>query len=116
RKPFSGCLFFVDFEFMIVSEPEQKDYTMTALLQRLNSITEKTSSALPVYLMMTKLDKLDGFKEYVHSSSLKTRIEFLSIPLKEAKGVLTEYYLDSFHNLVKVLESNALDASANSTD
>ncbi len=24
--------------------------------------------------------------------------------MKEAKGVLTEYYLDSFHNLVKVLE------------
>ncbi|MEF1268315.1 type VI secretion system membrane subunit TssM, partial [Vibrio campbellii] len=23
RKPFSGCLFFTDFEFMIVSEPEQ---------------------------------------------------------------------------------------------
>ncbi|ABU73751.1 type VI secretion system membrane subunit TssM [Vibrio campbellii] len=116
RKPFSGCLFFTDFEFMIVSEPEQKDYTITALLQRLSSISEKTSSALPVYLMMSKLDKLDGFKEYVHFSSLKTRVEFLSIPLKEAKGVITEYYRDGYRNLVKVLESNALDASANSTD
>nr|MBN8156935.1 hypothetical protein [Vibrio vulnificus] len=42
--------------------------------------------------------------------------EFLSIPLKEAKGVITEYYRDGYRNLVKVLESNALDASANSTD
>ncbi|EDP59291.1 type VI secretion system membrane subunit TssM [Vibrio sp. AND4] len=116
RKPFSGCLFFTDFEFMIVSEPEQKDYTITTLLQRLSSISEKTHSALPVYLMMSKLDKLDGFKEYVHFSSLKTRVEFLSIPLKEAKGVITEYYRDGYRNLVTVLESNALDASANSTD
>lgn len=116
RKPFAGCLFFIDFEFLIVSEPEQKDYTMTALLQRMTSISEKTSSALPVYLMMSKLDKLDGFKEYVHFSSLKTRVEFLSIPLKEAKGVITEYYKDGYRNLVKVLESNALDSSANSTE
>ncbi|KIP65230.1 type VI secretion protein IcmF [Vibrio harveyi] len=116
RKPFAGCLFFIDFEFLIVSEPEQKDYTMTALLQRMTSISEKTSSALPVYLMMSKLDKLDGFKEYVHFSSLKTRVEFLSIPLKEAKGVITEYYKDGYRNLVKVLESNSLDSSANSTE
>ncbi|MHC6802047.1 type VI secretion system protein, partial [Vibrio antiquarius] len=116
RKPFSGCLFFIDFEFMIVSEPEQKEYTITSLLGRLSTINSKTSSALPVYLIMSKLDKLDGFKEYMHFSSLKTRVEFLSIPLKEAKGVFSEYYRDSYRNLVKVLESNALDASANSTD
>lgn len=116
RKPFAGCLFFIDFEFMIISESEQKDYTITALLQRLNSINEKTASALPVYLMMSKLDKLDGFKEYVNFSSLKARVEFLSIPLKEAKGLLTEYYRDAYRNLVKVLESNALDASSSSTD
>ncbi len=67
-------------------------------------------------MMMSKADKLDGFKEYVHFSSLKTRVEFLSIPLKEAKGVITEYYRDGFRNLVKVLETNALDASANSAD
>ncbi|NVD06240.1 type VI secretion system membrane subunit TssM [Vibrio sp. JPW-9-11-11] len=116
RKPFSGCLLFVDFEFLIISEPEQKDYTMTALLERMTSINEKTSSALPVYLMMSKLDKLDGFKEYVGFSSLKSRVEFLSIPLKEAKGVMTEYYRDSYQNLVKVLETNALDSSSSSND
>ncbi|HHX8438108.1 type VI secretion system membrane subunit TssM [Vibrio antiquarius] len=116
RKPFSGCLFFIDFEFMIVSEPEQKEYTISSLLERLSTINSKTSSALPIYLIMSKLDKLDGFKEYMHFSSLKTRVEFLSIPLKDAKGVFSEYYRDSYRNLVKVLESNALDASANSTD
>ena len=116
RKPFAGCLFFIDFEFMIISESEQKDYTLTTLLQRLSSISDKISAALPVYLMMSKLDKLDGFKEYVHFSSLKTRVEFLSIPLKESKGVLTEYFRDGYKNLVRVLESNALDASASSTD
>ncbi|MEZ9005530.1 type VI secretion system membrane subunit TssM [Vibrio splendidus] len=116
RKPFSGCLFFIDFEFLIVSETEQIDYTLTALNHRLESVSEKTSSAIPLYLMMSKLDKLEGFKEYIHFSSLKTSVEFLSIPLKEAKGVFVEYYHDSFRNLVKVMESNALDSSSHSND
>ncbi|MCW8348646.1 type VI secretion system membrane subunit TssM [Vibrio sp. ZSDZ65] len=116
RKPFAGCLLFIDFECLIVSEPEQLDYIQSALLERLKSINDKTSSALPVYLMMSKLDKLEGFKEYIHFSSLKTNVEFLSIPLKDAKGVITEYYNDSYRNLVKVMEVNALDSSAHSND
>lgn len=116
RKPLAGSFLFVDFEFLIVSEQEQKEYAINALLQRLQSISDKTSTAIPLYLFMSKLDKLDGFKEYVQFSSLKTRIEFLTIPLKEAKGAITEYYNDSYQNLVRVLESNALDSSANSTD
>ncbi len=116
RKPLAGSFLFVDFEFLIVSEQEQKEYAINALLQRLQSISDKTSTAMPLYLFMSKLDKLDGFKEYIQFSSLKTRVEFLTIPLKEAKGAITEYYNDSYQNLVRVLESNALDSSANSTD
>ncbi len=116
RRPFSGCLLFIDFEFLIVSEPDQVDYTLTALLERLKSISDMTSSAIPIYLMMSKLDKLDGFKEYINFSSLKNILEFLSIPLKEAKGAIPDYFQDSYRNLVKIMESNALDSSANSND
>ncbi|MGY0072060.1 type VI secretion system membrane subunit TssM [Vibrio proteolyticus] len=116
RKPFSGCLFFIDFEFLIVHEDEQVDYTLTALLQRLEYIGQETAAAIPLYLVMSKLDKLDGFKEYVHFSPLKTAIEYLSIPLKDAKGAMIDYFNDSFTNLVKVMESNALDSSSHSNN
>ncbi len=116
RKPFAGCLFFIDFEFLIVNENDQIEYTLNTLLDRLKSIGQETSAALPIYLVMSKLDKLEGFKEYVQFSTLKTSLEFLSIPLKEAKGAVTDYYFDSYQNLVKVMESNALDSSANTTN
>ncbi|MCK6263562.1 type VI secretion system membrane subunit TssM [Vibrio sp. ZSDE26] len=114
RRPFSGCLLFVDFEFLIIHEKEQVDYTVNALVDRLISIGQKTAAALPVYLMMTKLDKLEGFREYVQFSPLKSNLEFLSIPLKDAKGAVANYCTDSYQNLVKVMESNALDASSHS--
>lgn len=116
RKPFSGCLLLIDFEFLIVNEDEQTDYTLNILLQRLDSIKESTGSTLPLYLVMSKLDKLEGFKEYIHFSPLKSSIEFLSIPLKDAKGAILDYFHDSYKNIVKVMEVNALDSSSHTNN
>ncbi|NOI29642.1 type VI secretion system membrane subunit TssM [Vibrio coralliilyticus] len=116
RKPFSGCLFFTDLEFLIISEEEQIDYALTALIDRITSICDQTNTALPVYMVVSKLDKLQGFKEYVQLSPLKHNVEYLSIALKDAKGVLVDYYRDSFNNLVKVIEKNALDSTSQSND
>ena len=63
---------------------------------------------------MTKLDKLEGFREYIQFSPLKSNLEFLSIPLKDSKGAISNYCKDSYQNLVTVMEANALDASAQS--
>lgn len=112
RKPFAGCMLLIDFEFLIVHDDEQTDYTLNALLQRLESIKETTGATLPLYLIMTKLDKLEGFKEYIHFSPLKSSVEFLAIPLKDAKGAILDYFRDSYKNIVKVMESNALDSSS----
>ncbi|WP_047046448.1 type VI secretion system membrane subunit TssM [Vibrio mexicanus] len=114
RKPFSGCLLFIDFEFIIVNEEDQYDYVLSSLTERIHSIGKETSMSLPLYLFMNKLDKLDGFKEYIQYSTLKSTLEFLSIPLKEAKGALVDYYTDSHNNLVRVIESNALDTASHS--
>lgn len=116
RKPFAGCLFFIDFEFLIVQDDEYTNYTLSALLQRLESVREVTGATLPFYLVMTKLDKLEGFKEYVSFSPLKSSIEFLAIPLKDAKGTVLSYFIDSYKNIVKVMESNALDSSSHTNN
>lgn len=115
RKPFAGCLTFVDFEYFLLNESEAIDHTLGAVRDRLASIGQLTLSTLPVYLVFTKIDKLDGFKEYIQFSPLKSYAEYLSIPMKEAKGAHIDYFADSFKNLVTVLESQALDSSVNSS-
>lgn len=40
RKPFSGCLLFNEFEFIIVLEPGQKDNIINVLLRRFGSIRD----------------------------------------------------------------------------
>ena len=112
RKPFAGCLFFWDLEYLIVHENEQLDYTMNILSARLEFIVKQISSALPVYMLITKIDKLNGFKEFISHSPLKSHIEFLSIPLKDAKGAITDYYQDCFDNIVKTMEKSTLDCSS----
>lgn len=112
RKPFNGCLFFVDLEFLIVNEEDQIESVLALLCSRLEYICKQTSSSFPIYLMMSKLDKLNGFKEYIQFSSMKTTVEFLAIQLKDAKGAMLNYFDDSFGNLVQFMEASALDASS----
>ncbi len=116
RKPFSGCVFVVDFEFLIVNEDELIDYTLNSMLLRLQFIGEETNSSLPVYLVISKLDKLEGFKEYVQFSPIKTTIEYLSIPLKDTKGSMNEHLKERYNHLVRMLETHALDSSAQSAN
>lgn len=114
RKPFNGCLFFVDFEFIIVNKEDHVELTLSTLCKRLEYITEQTSSAFPIYLMMSKLDKLDGFKEYIQFSPIRTAVDFLSIQLKDAKGAIINYFNDSYANLVSYMERSVLDVSSHS--
>ena len=114
RKPFNGCLFFVDFEFIIINTEEHLELDVSTLCKRLEYITDQTSSALPIYLMMSKLDKLDGFKEYIQFSPIRSTVEFLSIQLKDAKGAMINYFNDSYIDLVNFMEMSTLDVSSHS--
>lgn len=66
----------IDFEFLIVHDDEQTDYTLNALLQRLESIKETTGATLPLYLIMTKLDKLKVLKNTFTSALLNRALSF----------------------------------------
>ena len=114
RKPFNGCLFFVDFEFIIINTEDHVELDITTLCKRLEHITDQTSSALPIYLMMSKLDKLEGFKEYIQFSPIRSTVEFLSIQLKDAKGSMIDYFNDSYIDLVNFMEMSTLDISSHS--
>jgi len=116
RKPFSGCLLCWDLEHMIVHENDHLDYTMNIISSRLEYIVEKIYSALPIYIIITKIDKLNGFNEFINHSPLKSNLEFLNIPLKEAKGAVADFYRDSFNNIVKTMEKSALDSASQCND
>ncbi|MDO6708564.1 type VI secretion system membrane subunit TssM [Photobacterium sp. 1_MG-2023] len=112
RKPFAGCLYVVDLEFLITQEESQRDYILDIINTRLSDITNITYSALPVYVFLSKIDKLQGFKEFVSLSPLKAQLEHLSISLKDAKGTLNDIFDNGFYAILSKMEQSTLDCAA----
>lgn len=116
RKPLAGCLLCCDLEYLITHEDEQVEYTLNLLNSRLIHIVESISCSLPLYLFMTKIDKLHGFKEYMSVSPIKSQIEHLTIPLRDAKGAINDFFNDSFENIVTSLEKHVLECTSKLMD
>ncbi|MCM0150201.1 type VI secretion system membrane subunit TssM [Photobacterium galatheae] len=112
RKPFAGCLYVVDLEFLITQEETQREYILDIINTRLSDITEKTYSALPAYVFLSKIDKLKGFKEFVSLSPLKAQLEHLSISLKDAKGTINDIFDHGFGAILSKMEQSTLDCAA----
>ncbi len=116
RRPLAGCLFCFDLEYLITHEEEQIEYTLDILRQRLENITQATTSSLPLYIFITKLDKLLGFKEYMNVSPLKGQVEHLSISLRDAKGAMADTFARQYAEITSKLESNILECTYKERD
>ncbi|MBV7264051.1 type VI secretion system membrane subunit TssM [Photobacterium sp. WH24] len=112
RKPFAGSLYVVDLEFLITQEESQREYILDIINTRLSDITGMTHTALPVYVFLSKIDKLKGFKEFVSLSPLKMQLEHLSISLKDAKGTLNDAFDSGFYAILSKMEQSTLDCAA----
>ncbi|MCL9780080.1 type VI secretion system membrane subunit TssM [Vibrio sp. S4M6] len=116
RKPIAGCMVLVDFEYLILNEAAQVEYTLSLIRDHLTMLGDKTQTSLPTYLILTKLDKLDGFKEYVHYSPVKSWLEYFSINFKHCSGNLKQDYHHCYQKLRTSLETYSLDASSLATN
>ena len=62
RQPLNGIILTVDFYELLTSSKEKRDAYVETLQQRLQDIFNKVNSELPIYVVMTKLDRLSGFQ------------------------------------------------------
>ncbi|WP_413111694.1 type VI secretion system membrane subunit TssM [Thaumasiovibrio sp. DFM-14] len=113
RKPLAGVLICIDIEYLVSQTEEHKCYYLDILSQRLTQYTLKTNSALPAYLFATKIDKLQGFSEFVRASTLKSQVEHLSISLRDAKHNINAQFNHSFDTLINSLEASIINAVNN---
>ena len=62
RQPLNGIILSVDFYEFLTCSKEKRDAYVEMLQQRLQDIFNKVNSELPIYVVMTKLDRLAGFQ------------------------------------------------------
>ena len=62
RQPLNGIILCVDIYQLLTLNKESKDAYLTTLQQRLKDISNIVNAEIPVYVVLTKMDRLYGFQ------------------------------------------------------
>lgn len=79
RQPLNGLMIVVDTYQLLTFNKEQRERYIDTMRQRLQDIRLALHSRLPIYLVLTKLDKLYGFEAFSQSLDKKQRDDALGV-------------------------------------
>lgn len=95
RQPLNGVILTIDIHTLLVSNKQQKEAYINILHKRLDEVMDITQGELPIYIVMTKLDKLYGFEAIYHSLSKEQRESVLGVTFRH-RGENWQEELTSF--------------------
>ncbi len=109
RRPINGLLLAVSLTELVGASDEQISELAKRLRERLNEITERLRSVIPVYLLITKTDLLPGFVETFGTLRKKARSQVWGFSLSGAENDgQRKAVRRRFDQLVEVLEKFSL--------
>lgn len=120
RRALNGLVLVVDLPSLLHSTPEQRIALAHVLRTRLYELSRQLGTRLPLYVVLSKFDMLDGFDQLFGRMTASQREETLGFTFKlDAAGAfdtwrdeLTDYY----DQLLKVNEEHLLDVLSTSSD
>ncbi|KRP58676.1 type VI secretion system membrane subunit TssM [Pseudomonas trivialis] len=77
RRALNGVVLVVDVQALLAQRPEQRRDHANLLRIRLFELTRQLGTRLPVYVMLSKLDLLEGFEEFFARLSRSGRADLL---------------------------------------
>lgn len=95
RQPLNGVILCVDLYQLLTLNKDERDTYLSKLQGRLNDISEVVNAGLPVYVVLTKMDRLYGF-QVMYRKLTKEQIESVLGTTFSAKGEKWQEELDSF--------------------
>lgn len=113
RRALNGLLMVVDLPALLHATPEQRAELAHVLRSRLYEVSNQLGSRLPLYVVMSKFDLLDGFDQFYSRLSPSQREQMLGFTFKlEADstfdGWLNEF-ADQYDKLLSSLHEQVLE-------
>lgn len=109
RRPLNGVLLTLDLDQLLQdSEADLERYART-IRERMQELHSKLTIGLPVYLVLTKTDRLPGFREFFDALSREERDQVMGITFKEStEGTQASVLKQEFEELLRRLNSQVL--------
>jgi type VI secretion system protein ImpL len=88
--PINGVLLAVDVASLVSADEEIRAAEASALHARLVELREELGIRFPVYLLITKMDRLAGFTDYVGTMTSGERVQKWGFPLPHGKRAVVK--------------------------
>lgn len=110
KRPINGVILTISVDTLInKNEKELEDYAKD-LRNRFDEISNAFKSKIPIYLLVTKTDKIEGFKEYFSSINEDEKAEILGVTFDDQEeSIDTSIIQPELESLLERLNSSILD-------
>ncbi|MDF0729262.1 type VI secretion system membrane subunit TssM [Pseudomonas entomophila] len=113
RRALNGLLLVVDLPALVHATPDQRIALAHVLRTRLYEVSSQLGSRLPLYVVMSKFDLLDGFDQFFARLSTSEREQMLGFTFKLESVDTFDAWLDEFAShydqLTRVLYEQMLE-------
>lgn len=120
QQPINGVILTLSLTDILTQTPEDRLREVRAIRQRLSEIEESLGARVPVYLVLTKADKLTGFPRFFDSLGAQARGQVwgITFPLEEAQtaGALPGIFSREFQALLARLNAMLVERLQQETD
>ena len=104
NKPLDGVIVTYSLEQLLFGDPDQNLGNCIAIREHLRELNQLSGSNVPIYIMMTKIDKIPGFLDSASDLSPDERQAVFGIPLIDGNDDWQDAFYNGFDSLSKMFE------------
>ncbi|MDD5053557.1 MAG: type VI secretion system membrane subunit TssM [Sulfuricurvum sp.] len=109
KRPINGVVLTLSVETLMEKTALELELYAKGLRDRFDELSEAFTSTIPIYLLITKTDKIPGFHEYFSTLSENEKDEILGMTFDDSKNIDSIGAQAEFDALIKRLDSSIID-------
>lgn len=109
KRPINGVVLTLSVETLMGKNEVELEQYAKGLRDRFDELSSAFTSSIPIYLFVTKTDKIPGFNEYFSTLNDTEKDEILGMTFDENKNIDSSVVQPEFETLIKRLDDSILD-------
>lgn len=109
KRPINGVILTISVETLMENSESELELYAKGLRDRFDELSEAFTSTIPIYLLVTKTDKIPGFNEYFSILSDSEKDEVLGMTFDDTQNIDGKNAQKEFDYLRKRLDASVLE-------
>ena len=109
KRPINGVVLTISVETLMEKTDTELELYAKGLRDRFDELSAAFTSTIPIYLLVTKTDKIPGFAEYFSTLAENEKDEVLGMTFDDSKNIDSKSAQSEFDALLRRLDASILD-------